>query len=343
MNWPLRRQLSLFSYNLEANIYLENFLIFTVVAIAFIRVYLKLTHYWQLGSGQIHIAHMLWGGLLMVVALVLTLAFLNKEARILASIIGGLGFGTFIDELGKFITRDNNYFYQPAIAIIHVVVILFFFAFRILQRKIQLDERDYALNALELFKEAVFQDFDEAEKQKALNYLQNSNRKDPLILTLDRLLQVTQTIPVGKRDLLAQIKYYVRMWYIKIVKTRIFANTMITFFVVSSLFQFSKALLEMRLDIGTFWDWGAVVSTLIAGLLIIIGVGYFQRKKRLQAYEKFKQSVLVNILLTQFFTFYRQQLSAFTWILFYVLIYGALQYMLEQERNRIRFVNLRKN
>ena len=272
----------------------------------------------------------------MLIALVLTLAFLNKEARILASIIGGFGFGTFIDELGKFITRDNNYFYQPTIAIIHVVIISLFFVFRMLQRRIRLNERDYALNALELIKEVVFQDFDEAEKQKALTYLQNSNRKDPLVLTLDRLLQVTQAMPVSRRDLLSQIKYYIRKWYSTIVKTSIFANTIIIFFVASSLVEFVKAILEMRLDIGTFWDWGAVISTLIAGILTLIGVGFFQRKKRLRAYEKFKQSLLVNILLIQFFTFYRQQLSAFFWIIFYVMIYGALQYMIQQEVDRIR-------
>jgi len=32
----------------------------------------------------------------------------------------------FIDELGKFITSDNNYFFQPTISLIYIVFIIIF-------------------------------------------------------------------------------------------------------------------------------------------------------------------------------------------------------------------------
>ena len=50
------------------------------------------TGYPRIGSNGIHIAHMLWGGLLMLLALMLLLAFLDRSVQHLAAVIAGLGF-----------------------------------------------------------------------------------------------------------------------------------------------------------------------------------------------------------------------------------------------------------
>ena len=99
--------------DLRAGEYLDLVLVAAVSAVLLIRFFLALTGYPTVGGGTLHIAHMLWGGLLMLVALVLLLAFLGRFAHQLGALLGGFGFGTFIDELGKFITRDNDYFYRP--------------------------------------------------------------------------------------------------------------------------------------------------------------------------------------------------------------------------------------
>ena len=100
-----------FIRNLEAEVYRENFLVSTVVSIFVIRIFLKVTHYPSLGSGDFHIAHMLLGGLFMLSSIIILLSFLNKATVSVASVLGGIGFGAFIDELGKFITGDNDYFF----------------------------------------------------------------------------------------------------------------------------------------------------------------------------------------------------------------------------------------
>ena len=109
---------------------LETFFIASVTSVLVIRAFLASTGYPQLGGHGLHIAHLLWGGLLMLIALVLLLAFIGRHLQSSAALLGGIGFGTFIDELGKFITSDNNYFFQPAIPLIYMIFVLLFLSFR---------------------------------------------------------------------------------------------------------------------------------------------------------------------------------------------------------------------
>ena len=91
--------------------YAELFLISAVSTILLVRAFLAATGYPQVGGkSQLHIAHMLWGGLGLTVALGMLLLFQSDVWKPVAAVVGGVGFGTFIDELGKFITKDNDYF-----------------------------------------------------------------------------------------------------------------------------------------------------------------------------------------------------------------------------------------
>jgi hypothetical protein len=88
----------IFIRNLEAERLWENFLVSAVTSIFIIRFFLFLTGYPQLGGAGLHIAHMLWGGLFMLIAIIILLSFLTRAAMTTASILGGAGFGIFIDE-----------------------------------------------------------------------------------------------------------------------------------------------------------------------------------------------------------------------------------------------------
>ncbi len=88
------------------------------------RTYLELAHYPQIGNGTLHIAHVLWGGLLLFIASLLPLIFSNRWVLNLSAILSGVGVGLFIDEVGKFITQTNDYFYPPAAPIIYAFFLL---------------------------------------------------------------------------------------------------------------------------------------------------------------------------------------------------------------------------
>src|SRR5574341_1028791 len=97
-----------------ADSYLLITLLSFALSVTLTRMFLFLTGYPQLGGGTLHIAHVLWGGLLLFVAMLLPLLLANRSTYMLSAIVGGIGVGLFIDEVGKFITKTNDYFYPAA-------------------------------------------------------------------------------------------------------------------------------------------------------------------------------------------------------------------------------------
>lgn len=90
-----------------------------IVTMMVIRFYLARTGYPQLGNGTLHIAHALWGGLLLLIGLATALLFV--AARRTAAVLGGIGLGLFIDEIGKLVSRQHDYFFPLAPALIYLV------------------------------------------------------------------------------------------------------------------------------------------------------------------------------------------------------------------------------
>jgi hypothetical protein len=85
------------------------------------RTYLALTGYPRLGGGALHIAHALWGVLLMLAGLLSALLFTGGRARARTAVLGGIGLGLSADEVGKFLTQDEDYFFRPAAVIIYLL------------------------------------------------------------------------------------------------------------------------------------------------------------------------------------------------------------------------------
>ncbi len=109
---------------------LDVFTITTAASVLLTRLFLEITGYPQLGGRHLHIAHMLWGGLFITTSF-LYLLLSVKPKKAIACITGGIGLGLFIDEIGKFITRTNDYFFRPTAFLIYTILLLIWFVCRL--------------------------------------------------------------------------------------------------------------------------------------------------------------------------------------------------------------------
>ena len=109
---------------LGAERYLRHTLIWFAVTVIAVRWALAVTGYPRLAGGELHIAHVLWGGLFLFAAALSPLLFANRWALEASAVLAGIGVGLFIDEVGKFVTQTNDYFFPPAAPIIYVAFLL---------------------------------------------------------------------------------------------------------------------------------------------------------------------------------------------------------------------------
>jgi hypothetical protein len=290
-----------FIRNIESDSYRENFLVSAIVSVFLIRIFLHFTDYPQLGGGIFHIAHIVWGGFFMMAALLILLSFLDQKAVAIASILGGIGFGAFIDELGKVITSDNNYFFQPTIALIYIIFVLLYLISRFIPKYREISEREYLVNAIEMIKESAINDFDEEEEKRAAEYLRKCDPKNPIVKDLKHLLTQLQVEADEPPGLFTKIRHFLRQQYYAIARSGFVINVVIVFLVFQSLLTVAQmATLALYHPVLSFSDWGQLYSSILAGMFVLIGLFALQFS-RVEAYRFFRISVLVTILMTQFF------------------------------------------
>jgi hypothetical protein len=340
---PAQHQIR-FIRNADALHYVEIFIVSAVTAILVIRAFLHLTGYPQLGGGGLHIAHMLWGGLLMLVALILLLTTLEKELRTPAAVFGGLGFGTFIDELGKFLTSDNDYFYEPTIALIYVIFILLFLSLRTWQSR-TLSETENIMNAFVAMQDMVLLDFDVNEKNRAQEFLRRCDPADVRVLLLKQVLDQAATIPAPATGLYVRTRRVISNLYARLVRHTGFATALTVVFIAKSLGAVIYTLLVKFGKVGGPPPAGEgtiasvptphlleLAAMLASAALVIRGVLRLG-SSRLATYRDFRRSLLVTICIGYVFAFYDDQFGALAGLALNLVFLAGMHYLIALEHN----------
>jgi hypothetical protein len=282
----------------------EIFLVAAVVTVLIIRAILSATGYPQLGGDGLHIAHVLWGGLLMLTGLFVLFLRLGAPSLRLGALLAGVGFGFFIDEIGKFVTSNVNYFFQPAVAMIYVVFVAIAIVLAVVRRRMRVDERTALANALALFDVAVNDPAAGDTRQQVLALLDMADPDEPLVPIMRERVRAVHEVADATPTRWQRMRMRIEGAYGRVAGSAWFPRVVVALFAVIAL---STIALAVRIfvapgDIG-FTEWIQVVGSVVTAVLIALGL-FALRRSRLHAYRWFERGILVDLLVTEVFAFY---------------------------------------
>lgn len=307
--------------NSDAARMFDTFLITSVVTVLATRLYLHITGYPQIGGDSVlHIAHMLPGGILMLAAILILVGSINRSSRQAAASIGGIGFGLFWDELGKFITKDNDYFFQPTIGLIYLSFIGLYLLTRYFIRRTY-HPHDYLANVLDVAMEGVIGELDPREYQHAKDLLARADKNHPMYEPTKKLLESTKPTKDYQPFIVDRIAQAIHKPFHALVQKAWFSKALVAAFCAYGLgITVTGILLIFGMQIGPLIhifllppsdaSIVAAVSSVISAFFIVWGAWLVYTQSLQRALRKFETALLINIFVTQTFLFFSYQLGA---------------------------------
>lgn len=321
----------------------ETFLICAVGTILVIRFQLWATNYPQLGGGKLHIAHMLYGGIMMVVAIGLLVSFTGRRARWPAAVIGGIGFGFFIDEVGKFVTSDNDYFFKPSAAIMYLTLVLLYFGGRLLRARRHLASGEYVANALDLLSQVAVSDLHASEREEVMSLLSHAEGH-PLAPGLLALIQDAAVAPAPVPGRIGRVVIRVRRGFADVSVKTWFRPLVVCVFSAGVVVILVPLLLVPVIGLAdalgadgtivlkfTVAQFGEEVAHVVAAVLVLAGLRHLMRGRRDSAYRLLERALLVELFVGQPFAFVDRSFYA-VWGFFVCLaLLGCVRLMRHQD------------
>ena len=308
--------------------------------VALVRLFLELTGYPQVGNGTLHIAHLLWGGLAMFIGLFIVLIWDNPGAFYLTSILSGVGIGLFIDEVGKFITKSNDYFFPAAAPIVYSLFLIVVIVYLIVRRRRKPDPRRAMVLALDELKEMVYGQVDEVEGQRILNNLALARKNDdPNVASIaaslyEQFSTQKEALEAYQPGIFQRSAHTLRRWGLKLgqkwhrrliilglVLNAISAISLLLLFLLLMFYpdtgQIAEKISTSLVEAAKTADAGGVAGQLIHGFLNAV-IGFAALVAIIQLWRGRERSgmnwalvqIILSLTLLQMVTFYLTQFTA---------------------------------
>lgn len=320
-----------------------------IISLLSTRLFLSIYDYPQLGNGDWHVAHVLWGGLLMFLGMILVFGFHGERVKRSAAGIFGIGLGWFIDEIGKFLSANNDYFFQPAIVFMYAFFVVFFIIYRYVERHQPKDPKSLLYSSLNRIEEIIEGDFERREKRQIVGNLNNVLR-----ISTDKktryfaagLLQVVKTIEeIDDREESWRKRFWGRLrkyGYNKLFKRKIVLKALLALafvYILGSIIDSFLLITDFRHSwlVEFFYSGSGVssetdmlffslktISDIIASLLFGLAIWWTKKGKKMRGVNFFQYGLLVNIFLSSVFRFYFEQFRGLIGLTLSVGVYYGL-------------------
>ncbi len=329
------------------------FLVTAITSVLLTRFYLYLFHYPQLGTGSTHIAHVLFGGLYLLTAILILLIFQGRRARQLGAAVGGFGFGLFIDEIGKFITSNNDYFFQPAPMLIYLTFVVLFFIYHSLDKYIPRTPKELYYELLE-YLENIAEEKLTIHTQKHITAVSKKLAKTHAPLYQQFAQSMTETLSLLPTEPPTRNKYVQKIhsswkWLENFTTERkpVFYFLLFIFFlyvinVLTSTYFFMTIIWhhqfnQVKFGVDNRFELGMIamqfVTQFASALFMLRGFFALITRHRRHALTFFQTGLGLNILLVQIVNFYFKQFSASVEMLFILVMFLIIHGMIDEDQN----------
>jgi hypothetical protein len=304
----------------KAEDYLLTSLVAFAVTVIGTRAFLELTGFPQLGNSVLHIAHALWGGLALFIAVLLPLAFANRWALQASSLLSGIGIGLFIDEVGKFITQTNDYFFPPALSLIYGFFLLVLFVYLHFRRPNQEDPRNAMYHAFEGLLDVLDGDLDteEAARIEAQLVIAKASDREEIVSLAEAISDSIQRVDLPEAEPGFWKRMVIRADAFGLRLGRRTHRTIISLILILWVIFVAGFIAVLILDVPTIdsqviqWRDPLLVIQVLVGVLMIVAAIAWLTGKEGRGQQFATYGFLLSLVALQTLYFYLSQFSAIT-------------------------------